>query len=73
MQLYHSYKKTVIVLTSVVYITTYVDALSMKLHGKGKLLCQIFSDLKASGEELILVCYISVNKVLATFHNADCF
>jgi len=46
----------VIDLTSVVCVTAYLNAVSTEHNGKGKLLYDIFSDVKAFEEKLILLC-----------------
>jgi hypothetical protein len=45
----------VIVVASVVCITAYLNAPSTKLNGKGKLLSDVFSGVKACEEKLILL------------------
>lgn len=50
----------VIDLAAVVCVTAYLNAVNTELNGKGKLLYDIFSDVKACEEKLILLCcYIS--------------
>jgi len=46
----------VIDLASVVCVTAYLNAVNTELNGKGKLLYDIFSDVKACEEKLILLC-----------------
>lgn len=63
----------VIDLTSVVCVTAYLNAMSTELNGKGKLLYDIFSDVKAWEEKLILLCWRISKQNLSYFPSGRFF